>query len=164
MFSTPKDKQMNSNQIKLKTMPIIFKYKMINFQFNEKEEGLVAEVSTGVYPIQSQYNPCHIKGHTLTIKVDYLIGDKNNFKEPGLNLLFNLNSSLNLYVAIVEEETGIVIEIHSGMYPIFIDVKNKIMTPPINNILLSQQTQSIITHNNCLTAKILTNISNISSN
>ena len=49
----------------VKINPVIFKYKMVSFNSNEKEDSIVIELNTGNYPIQYQYNPNSTKGKYL---------------------------------------------------------------------------------------------------
>ena len=132
----------------VKVNPVIFKYKMISFNINEKEDSIVIELNTGNYPIQYQYNPNSAKGHALLLKVEYLSLDKQQYKDPGLSLLFHLNSAYNFFATIVESENGIGMEIHTGLYPMAIEGANKM-------IQTNGMSPSICTQNNSINIKIL---------
>ncbi len=121
---------------------------MLSFNINEKEDSICVELNTGNYPIQYQYNPNSTKGHSLLLKVEYLPIDKQQYKDPGLSLLFHLNSAFNFFATVVESENGIGIEVHTGIYPMAIDGSNKIIQP-------SNASPSIITQNNAMQVKIL---------
>lgn len=120
-----------------KINPVSFRYRMLSFNLTEKDDMICAEINTGIYPIKTQYNPVNSKGHTLIVKVDYTAVDRQAFKEPGLNLYFNLNSQNTWTAGISEDETGIQLEIHTGCYPMFIDTTNKLVTSLGNNISLT---------------------------
>ncbi len=132
----------------VKINPVIFKYKMISFNINEKDDSIVIELNTGNYPIQYQYNPNSSKGHALLLKVEYLQLDKQQYKDPGLSLLFHLNSAYNFFATVVESENGIGMEVHTGIYPMAIDGSNKMIQP-------SNTSPSIATQNNSINIKIL---------
>jgi hypothetical protein len=127
----------------VKVQPVHIKYRMINLNFVEKDGTVIANLTTGCYPIQSQYNPNNSKGHTLTIKIECHPNDRQKIYETQTELLFTINSELNWIVALVENENNITIEIHSGSYPMLIDQSNKLVLHHGNNIGLQNNNLSI---------------------
>jgi|LakMenE01Jun11ns_1017448.scaffolds.fasta_scaffold9305298_1 hypothetical protein len=118
----------------IKINPASFKYKMISFNVVEKDDLIQFEFNSGQYPVQAQYNPCSVKGHTLTIKLDYTTLEKQSYRNPGVELFFNIHSLYSWYIALLETETGITMELHSGNNPMYIDHQNKIVTNNIHTI------------------------------
>jgi hypothetical protein len=111
----------------IKVHPVIFRYKSLNFQVNEKDDNISIEITNNnSSPIQTTYNPVHPKGHNLLIKLEYNSSEKQQYKEPGLHLLFHINTALCWYAGISENENGIMIEIFTGSYPMFVDQINKV--------------------------------------
>ena len=80
------------------------------------------------------------KGHVLIVKIEYSNIDRQNFKEPGLSMYFNLNSQNTWYVGISEDETGIQLELHSGCFPMYIDTTNKVISTLGNNLTIQNNT------------------------
>ena len=109
-----------------KINPVVLKYKMVQLNILEKDNNINLEFNAGTYSIQTQYNPCaDNKGNCLTLKVEYGAMDRQKYDAPGFETCFNINSDLNLYVAMAENETGITLEVYSGYYPMFIEHQNK---------------------------------------
>ena len=64
------------------------------------------------------------------------------------NFLHHLNSAFNFFTTVVESETGIGIEVHTGIYSMAMDGSNKM-------IQQSNTSPSIVTQNNSIQIKIL---------
>ncbi len=140
----------------IKVHPLIFKYKNISFQVNEKDDNVSIDITSIGSPIQTTYNPCHTKGHQLCIKTEYNSSEKQLYKEPGMNLLFHINTSLCWYVGINETEFGITIDIYTGSFPMYVDQVNKMMTTSSSSTSNSNSKYiTTSTHNHSLNIKIL---------
>ena len=114
------------NMKSYKINPVVLKYKMVQLNIVEKDSNIHLEFNAGMYAIQTQYNPCaDNKGNCLTLKVEYGMVDRQKYDSSGFESCFNISSDLNLYVAMVESESGITLEVYSGYYPMFIEHQNK---------------------------------------
>ena len=141
---------MNTRTYKIN--PVVFKYKMIQVNVIEKDNNINLEFSSGSYAINSQYNPCaDNKGNSLTLKVDYSLLDKQKYESPGMECCFTLNSELNLYMALVESESGISLELFSGYYPMYLEHQNK--TTILENKRLDLNNR--IVHHNTVKVKLV---------
>lgn len=138
----------------IKVHPLIFKYKNISFQVNEKDDNVSIDITSIGSPIQTIYNPCHPKGHQLCIKTEYSSCEKQAYKEPGMNLLFHINTSLCWYAGINESENGITIDIYTGSFPMYVDQVNKMLSSSSTTSSSSKYVSST-SNNHSLSIKIL---------
>ncbi len=105
----------------LRTYPFIFTYKTIHFSVTESDSEFMFEL-TCKNMIHTSYTPQTIKGNKLTAKVNFGTSDRLGSKETGgVSMHITFNSDYNWFCSLVETETGITMEFHTGEHQFVID-------------------------------------------